>query len=422
VGGILDVTGLEADRVCDLRAGPARNLSRQKPTRDSMVQQHPRDIVVEQARSRDAGGSSPPPPTWSLLLRVAASAVEGSSIHTHDMLGNTVAWATLAGDAEAHGLAPLAHFCLAPQRDAAHAATMQQLDALVLRHRLWHGERTVVLAEVLEAFQRASIETIVLKGAALAWMIYPSPALRPMSDVDLLVPRGAARTAQSLLRRLRFEAEVGGRRFGRNAHHLPIASRSHNGVTISIEIHGDALSRDTLSSISMANLTESPRPFDLGGTRALALGHVDSLRHLTHHLLEPSWNGRLRLVGLVDLLRYGLTFNEAIDWPRLESSYPFVVNAMRCLHYVVPLPLALARYSPAPGSPAPARVGEAIRPLRAILAGGSPAKVLGELFGPPGWWLHAFYGVPPDQSLTGVRLGRHPWRVARWLGQRASGF
>ena len=353
---------------------------------------------------------------------MAASAVDGSPLDTRRIPVDAVGWAALAADAEAHGLAPLAHFCLGPHRDATPEATMQQLDALMLRHRLWHRERTAVLADILEAFQRASIDTIVLKGAALAWTIYPSPALRPMSDVDLLVPPAAARTAQLLLRRLGFEAPAGGRRFGRNAHHLPVASRSQNGVTISVEIHRDAVSRDTLSSISMTNLTESARPFDLNGTHALALGHVDTLRHLTQHLLEPSWAGRLRLIGLVDLLRYALTFNESIDWHRLETSLPVRDQRAAMSSLRDPAAPALARYSPAPGSPAPARVGEAIRPLRAILAGSPSARVLGELFSPPDWWLHAYYGVPPDRSLTGVRLGRHPWRVARWLGLRASGF
>ena len=298
---------------------------------------------------------------------------------------------------------------------------MQQLDALVLRHRLWHKERTVVLAEVLDGFERASMDTIVLKGAALGWTIYPSPALRPMSDVDLLVRPAAARSAQLVLRRLGFDAPASARRFGRNAHHLPVASRSQNGVTVSIEIHRDAVSDDTQSSISMNNLTESARRFDLNGTAALALGHVDSLRHLTQHLLEPSWGGRLRLVGVVDLLRYGLTFSESIDWQQLEARYPLVTNALRCLHYVIPLPAGLARYSPPSGSQAPPRLGEVMRPLRAILAGGSPATMLGELFAPPDWWLHAYYGVPPDRSLTGLRLSRHPWRVARWLRRRAWG-
>src|SRR5262245_13484692 len=320
------------------------------------------------------------PCSESLLLRVAKAAVDGSSTDASAVL-DPAGFATLASDAEAHGLAPLAHAYLQAHRHAVAELTMQQLEALALRHRTWHRERIIALTEILQALERVSIDTIVLKGAALAWTIYPSPALRPMGDIDLMVPCAAARDAQLSLRPLGFDAgDMAQRRFGRNAHHLPVASRSQNGVTICVEIHRDALSRDTLSSISMSNLTEPPHAFDMNGTRALTLGHVDTVRHLTHHLLEPSWNGRLRLVGLVDLCRYASTFHDQIDWPRLESSYAFVLNALQCLHYVTPLPAALARFSPAADSPAPARVGQTIRPLRAILAGRQPTEVLGELF------------------------------------------
>jgi hypothetical protein len=364
-----------------------------------------------------------PSSTWPLLLRIARAAIDEVSIDRSSIPVNAIGWATLASDADAHGLSPLADLWLKPHREAIPQATMQQLDALALRDRVRQRERTIALAEILQAFERASIDAIVLKGAALAWIIYASPALRPMGDMDLMVPGAAAREAQLSLRRLGFDAEnMTERRFGRNAHHLPTASRSQNGVTISIEIHRDALSRDTLSSISLGNLSEPPRSFDMNGTQALALGHVDTLRHLTHHLLEPSWNGRLRLVGLVDLLRYVLKFHDQIDWRRLETSQAFVLNALRCLHHVIPLPAALARFSPPPDSPAPARAGETIRPLRAILAGRRPTAALAELFNPADWWLHAYYGVPAERSLTGVRFGRHPWRVARWLGLRASGF
>jgi hypothetical protein len=169
-------------------------------------------------------------------------------------------------------------------------------------------------------------------------------------------------------------------------------------------------------------MTEPARAFDLNGTRALTLGHLDTLRHLTHHLLEPSWDGRLRLVGLVDLLRYAWKFHDQINWHRLETSYPFVLNALQCLHYVTPLPPVLARLSPPHGSRPPARVGETLRPLRAMLLSGAPAATLGQLFSPPDWWLHAYYGVSVERSLTTVRFGRHPWRVARWIGLRASGL
>ncbi len=43
------------------------------------------------------------------------------------------------------------------------------------------------LKSILDKFENASIEAIVLKGAALAAGIYPDLGLRPMKDLDLLV-------------------------------------------------------------------------------------------------------------------------------------------------------------------------------------------------------------------------------------------
>jgi hypothetical protein len=43
------------------------------------------------------------------------------------------------------------------------------------------------LEVVLAALTEAGLLTILLKGAALAYTLYPDPALRPMSDLDLLI-------------------------------------------------------------------------------------------------------------------------------------------------------------------------------------------------------------------------------------------
>jgi hypothetical protein len=331
-------------------------------------------------------------------------------------------WDAAVRDAEASHFTPLLANYLRKYPAAVPAPTRQQLDVLALRHRAWHRERTAALAEILDALDRASADLIVLKGAALAWMIYPSPLMRSMSDLDLLVPRAAASAAQARLEAIGFRAPGRPRRFGRNTHHLPIASRFQGGFTISVELHTDALSRDTSSSITMETRTEPARPYSMNGRIAFALGHVDTLRHLAHHLLEPAFDGAIRLLGVVDLLRYASVFHDEIDWRRLEREYPFVVNVLSCLHDVVPLPVALARFAP-PASPRPARPGEMMRPLRAILTPGrSIAPVLRELFNPPDWWMHAFYNVPPEASLARVRTFRHPARVARWLALRAVGY
>ena len=43
------------------------------------------------------------------------------------------------------------------------------------------------LENFLDKFATEKIPVIMLKGAHLAWTVYPNMALRPMADVDLLV-------------------------------------------------------------------------------------------------------------------------------------------------------------------------------------------------------------------------------------------
>jgi hypothetical protein len=326
-------------------------------------------------------------------------------------------------EAEANHLAPLLSAFLRDHDRNAPDTVVRELQALALRHTAWHRTRTAALLEILDAFDRRSIDTLVLKGAALAWMIYPSPALRPMVDLDLLVPRSRADTAQAALRQLGFDARPGRRRFGRNAHHLPVAHRVDRGMSVNVEIHVDALSRDTPSSIATSNLTEPPQPLAIEGTRRLTLGHLDMLRHLTHHLFEPSPSGQVKLVGVVDLVSYACAFHEQIDWRRLTTEFGFVANALGCLHYVAPLPAKLIRFAPSAAAPAPGRIGEIVRPLRSIvMRGRDPAAMLRELFDPPGWWMHSYYNVPPAKSLIPTRVFRHPSRVARWFALRIAGL
>ena len=55
--------------------------------------------------------------------------------------------------------------------------------ANTMRNMLFYSE----LERVLKSFQNERIKTIVLKGAMLAEIVYPSIALRSMGDIDLLI-------------------------------------------------------------------------------------------------------------------------------------------------------------------------------------------------------------------------------------------
>jgi len=68
-------------------------------------------------------------------------------------------------------------------------------------------ERTKLMldacSEILAAFQQAGIETILLKGAVLAPLIYPDPFQRPLADLDLLIyPKDVAASREIMLNQL----------------------------------------------------------------------------------------------------------------------------------------------------------------------------------------------------------------------------
>ncbi|HMF94057.1 MAG TPA: nucleotidyltransferase family protein [Vicinamibacterales bacterium] len=346
-------------------------------------------------------------------MRCAAGDLPFQPLDDHD-------WPRLPSDADAHHLAPLLEWLTRGCESSAPRAVRAQLRALVLRQTAWHRARTAAATEILDALERGSIRTLVLKGAALAWTIYPSPALRPMTDIDLLVDRSDAAKAQTVIRQLGFDAAPP-RPFGGYAHHLPSATRVDGGLPITVEIHLDALTRDSGQSIAPANLVEPPRRFLLDGASRMTLGHIDTLRHLVHHMLEPSPDGFVRLISLVDLLRYARAFHAEIDWPRMEAAFPFVLNALACVHAIVPLTGELARCA-APDWWRPADAGQTLRPLRWIAREASVLAIVRELFVPPAWWMHAYYNVRPGRSLLFARAVRHPTRMIRWLALRVGGF
>ncbi|HWB16842.1 MAG TPA: nucleotidyltransferase family protein [Vicinamibacterales bacterium] len=77
-------------------------------------------------------------------------------------------------------------------------------DASLLREhyrRAWihHQHLIARVAPALDALHREGIETLLLKGAALAIATYERPALRPFGDVDVLVAPDAAPRAHAVL-------------------------------------------------------------------------------------------------------------------------------------------------------------------------------------------------------------------------------
>ena len=318
----------------------------------------------------------------------------------------------LAGEAEHNGVAPL----LAPMI-AACAENSLALDklgrtfgALASHHRRAASVRETVVDELLTAYAAAGVPLLLLKGAALAHLIYPSPALRPMVDIDILVDAADAQRAAALARELGFTFAPGYEsRFSGRMHHLPAATAHRAGFAITLEVHTDAFAPDLGGELTMTTLRDEPQKFARArGPEGRALGHVDMLRHLARHAFVPVH--RVRLIHLYDLWRYQARFRDRVDWQMLRARFPGVVVA---------LDLVNACFA-GDAANAPASAGRGMLPLADIATlRGLPAK-LDALFNPPAWWLRGFYGIAPGKSLLGCRWLRHPATVAHWVAKRVA--
>ena len=328
---------------------------------------------------------------------------------------------TLPHEAEYHGVVSLLEGTIGALADRADVPddVRRMFVALASRQRHVAAAREKCIDELLAAFAAAGIPVILLKGAALAHRIYTSPALRPMVDIDVLVRHVDIERAVRAASTLGYSFASGyGSRFAGRVHHLPIATKEQSGFYIPLEIHLDAMSRDVRDSLTYGTVTAAPIPFRRGaGPQGLALGHADMLRHLTRHAFLPS--RRVRLIHLYDLWRYQAVFRDEIDWRALAARFPGVMNTLRLIGYVFPGPVSayhtLDRVAIPPG------VGQGMVALSEIAAtkDGFFAK-LSELFNPPAWWMHGFYGIAPGQSLLFCRIVRHPLTVGRWLAMRAA--
>jgi Uncharacterised nucleotidyltransferase len=329
-------------------------------------------------------------------------------------------WAALTAAAEAHGLAPLVHVHLTQAGIEVPVDARRQLAAAMLQHRAANRARLLALRDILDAFDRAGIPALVLKGAALAHVLYASEGLRPFGDLDLLVDARSASQAQATLASLGFIAPVRSpnRQLFRH-HHLPAALKQSLGYVIQVELHTNAISRDSPGSLSMDRLTSPPQSFAMEGRTAQALGHADMLFHLCRHTAEcASW---LRLILVADVVGYATRYCDVIPWPDVRRRYPFVPTALSLLHAVTPLPDALLEHVRPARVERLSGVGVSCKPLADIFRRHRRLGDIGrDLFAPSDWWLRLHYGVDETLPLAWQRMVQHPLRVGYWLTRRAA--
>ncbi len=272
-----------------------------------------------------------------------------------DLVNRGPDWHAILRGVERWRLAPLVYTSLR-QTDA----TGRMPDPVAERFRHLHRRQTIhwidqreVLRETLQLFSEAGVPTIVLKGAALATLVYPSPALRPTSKVDLLVRHRDAARVQGLLKSMRHApASPTAAGAGAGPDNPGFRHRGRNRMTLlDVSTHILTLRRPTdrapAAHIPIESLWERARPAQIESVATLVFSPEDLLLHIA---LDLAFAGRF--VGhartLSDIGQTCGRYGDAIDWSQ-------VIAWARAYKTVKPLYYALRWASELVGAGVPSR-------------------------------------------------------------------
>ncbi len=174
------------------------------------------------------------------------------------------------------------------------------------------------LRTILDAFRLAGSKAIVLKGAALAGIVYPDIGLRPMLDIDLLVKKDELSIADKIMTNLDYAAVHGSKPqkwHMKNHFHLP--PYRHAWKPVIVEIHW----RVTMGSSSndIDRWWERAVVRDNVGYRIPVPSPEDMLTHLSLHLFNHGYDNGFALRGLCDIFEVLRHYRDEIDWKMLQD-------------------------------------------------------------------------------------------------------
>ena len=321
----------------------------------------------------------------------------------------------LATAAEQHGMEPLVLAHIERTGLAIPADFRARLRARRTQHAHAAAVRTRVVADVACAMAQAGVPFLVLKGAALAHLVYGDPRLRPMRDVDLLIRKADAGRALDVLMRCGFRP--GGTAVPSRHHHLQGMAKTLEGATVTIELHHELMVRTPfVEPRDYDDLIRRSQPFEWGGMSCRTLGREDMLWHVYAHafVINTLRPGAIRLLSVADLVHATEAWIDQIDWARLRRQYA-AACCERCTCFTIwcrgrrtSRRCCANRWSVRPPPSVP------IRSIRILIG---PSALIPDVLWPPEWWFRMRYGITTWPRWVWFRVVGHPARLALSAGR-----
>ena len=275
-----------------------------------------------------------------------------------------------------------------------------------------HLNRENTLLQILNHFERQRISCLVLKGMALAYLVYPDPATRTMGDIDLLIQPNQIRQASETLVSLGYRPISHYAEYEEELLHFGGELAFYKERESLVELHWMLEQYERLKGIIRIDegaLWQRTITYSVNGVTVRTLCLEDQLLTLSIHLgLVHRMQG---LKWLLDIDRVIRTFDKSIDWTiLLERARQWGIS--RLLSHV--LWLSRERFA----TPIPPRLC-----LRPVVGSTTPFGsflfldrwpdrfiMLKRILFPSGDWLRFRYHLKKGQRLFPYRV-LHPFRL-----------
>lgn len=235
-----------------------------------------------------------------------------------EMLDGETSWEAWLETALRGGVAPLLAVVLRDQQ-VAPCAVLSQLQDAYYRNLRRNLRAMRELARILGALQEQGLQTLLLKGGALAIAVYHSVGLRPMGDSDLLVRREDAARVMEVLQALGYgSVSVEPHPGATLAYENEIALRHPDHQHFLLELHWGLVDSPYYQrALDMQWFWETAQAVEFEGVSTLWLGPEAQLLHLCAHLMLHHAGGGGRLLWYHDIAEVLLAYRHTLDWDSL---------------------------------------------------------------------------------------------------------
>lgn len=238
--------------------------------------------------------------------------------------GHALRWDQVWHKAQWYNLTPLVyhHLSQLENRHRVPAPFMDRFKAAYRDNGVMNLFFQAELRKVLQALDGLGVPVILLKGLALSEIVYEKSALRPMTDLDLLVPRDLVARAQETIHHLGFSAlgtAEQQRDTEQNHRHLPALQRP--GTPAMVEVHRHIVRRDSPLYFDISGFWERSQAVSIAQTRTRILAPEDLLVHLSlNFFLDRRFHSVAALRQLCDVAESVRHYQHQIQWPMLVEN------------------------------------------------------------------------------------------------------